>query len=382
MLKRVLTRASVAIDGQPAYWDGSAHVECGGHVKIAHSSARCPGTRHRLPDHGGPHPARLRSHGRTLVRLAGRGHPHRRGRPLQGRTRPRGRPARLQRLGGDETQGEQRSALRLGRRREEVGDRAQGARRRQLRPLPAVLGVRRTGARAGEHLLPGGGHRADGSVPGRRDPCLPRLPPGPLLPLAVRLRQLVHRRRRPQVGRRPRRLSRRVLRDLPVLGPEHHVQRGRDGVDVRLLAQRLRAPGLLPGHRPEDDDVREVQPHVRPVPGRRRLRPVERAASRHPRLGTDQQDVGEGRPVAVLRQVPLPDGRGGLAVQAGLRRAEPLLERQHRLPEAGGRTPRRGHDRTALRLQHPLLRPEGDLRCLHVGQGGERPVRERLRYRA
>jgi hypothetical protein len=50
--------------------------------------------------------------------------------------------------------------------------------------------------------------------------------------------------------------------------------------------------------------------------------------------------------------------------------AEPLLERQPRLPEAGGRPPRRGQTRAGLRLQHPLLRPEGDLGHLHVGQGG------------
>ncbi len=178
-----------------------------------------------------------------------------------------------------------------------------------------------------------------------------------------------------------RELSRRVLRDLPLLGAEHHPERGREAGVVRLLAQRARRAGGLPRHRGEDHGVRPAAPGRRPVQGHRRLRSLQRAARGRLRLRADQPRLGEGRAVAVLREVPGPHGRGRLAGQARLCGAEPLLERQPRFPEAGGRPAGRRHARTALRVQHPLLRPEGHLRRLHVGQGGRRPVRGRLPHR-
>ena len=47
------------------------------------------------------------------------------------------------------------------------------------------------------------------------------------------------------------RLPAGVLRDLPLLGPEHHPEPRGQERDVRLLAQRLRPPGRLPRHRPD-----------------------------------------------------------------------------------------------------------------------------------
>ncbi len=303
------------------------------------------------------------------------------GRPVHRRAGPRDRPARLQRLRRDQTGGERRPALRLGRRRPQVRDRAARPRRRQRGPLPALLGARRAGARPGGHRLPGRRHRADTRVPGRGHPGLPRLPPGPALPVPVPRGQLVHRRRRPQVGRGGRELPQGVVWAMPLLGSEHHAECGRAAGPARFLAQRPRSAGRLPRHRPDHPGLPAPAPERRRVRGHRRLRSVQRAVRRRLRLRADLPQLGTRSALAVLRPVPGGHGRRRVAGQAGPRRAEPLLERQHPHPETGGRPARSGPARPRLRLQHPLLRPEGHLRHPDVGQGGRRPVRRRLRRR-
>src|SRR6266702_132865 len=154
--------------------------------------------------------------------------------------------------------------------------------------------------------------------------------------------QMVHRRRRPVLGHRGRRLPARELRRVRDLGQEHHVERGRRGCRVRLLAQQdpddVRGPDLRAGriHRDGEDlaGVPQVWPQRSRVRPRARRRPVQRAVRGQVRLRTDQLDLGERHALAVLREIPHRDGRRGLAEQARVHRAERLLEHGHLLRAA------------------------------------------------
>ena len=199
---------------------------------------------------------------------------HRAERPLRRRPRPRGRAARLQRLRRDQAGGEQRPAVRLGRRREEVRDRAARPRRRQLGPLPAVLGPRRTRPRpvdttylaaataqmrafldAGIRVYPdfhqdlysrhlfnsGSWYTGDGAPEWAVD-----------------------------LGGYPQESCGVCL----FWGQNITQNAGRDQGAVRLLAQHLRPAGLLPRHRAEDHGVR------RTAPQRPRSSPASSASTR------------------------------------------------------------------------------------------------------
>ena len=251
MRKRVLTRASVAIDGSPDHWDCSGHVECVGHVKIAHSSARCPGSRHRLPDHGGPHPARP-----ALT-------------DASGSTR-RPPPPSPSRAAASPTDSAARSCCAA-----TTSPARPSSRRTTDCPSPpsptpkkSATALRALGGGNTVRFLLSWAHAEPvrGQVdtaylaaataqmrrlPRRRHPRLPRLPPGPLLPLPVQQGQLVHRRRRPQVGRRRwAAIPTESCGICLVLGPEHHPERGREEGDVRLLAQHASAASRTPSSPP------------------------------------------------------------------------------------------------------------------------------------
>ena len=59
---------------------------------------------------------------------------------------------------------------------------------------------------------------------------------------------------------------------------------------------------------------------------------------------------------------------------------EPNMFWNGNVQQRGGRLPRRRHDRAAVRVQHPLLRPGRHLRHPDVGQGARRAGERRLRH--
>ncbi len=298
--------------------------------------------------------------------------------PLPRRTRPRGRPARVQRPA---RRSSKRTAVCPSPRSPtpESRDGPAGPRRRQLRALPALLGPRRTRTRPGRLRLPRRRHRPDTHLAydaGIR--VYPDFHQDLSTPATSSTRAAGTPATEPQVGRGRRTLPTSpagsasseddTTQNAAVKQAQYDFWHNAYGVQDAFLTTAQATMTYVDEHLTTAQFAGLVgfDPFNEPYAGTYDSGQTSR---------TWERDLLW--PFYVKFRARMKRGR--LAGQARLRRGQPLLELQHRLPEAGGRPARRGNPRPALCLQHPLLRPEGHLGHPHVGQCRGRPVRHRLR---